>query len=137
MPTVRLTGYHFSPREAGIALLRHRAGDGLEGTPLRPYSSGHTALPCSVDGSSFLEDVLPEAERTPYEGLLTDCMLPLADQEPAPKPYVDVVLDKNKDKYKEFVQLLFKKGLVEWRRKRRCDVGLFCRKEKYRAPHDY
>ena len=81
-------------------------------------------LPASVSGAPFAREVLPEPEREVLGGLADRALRSSAELEEIPEvlPYLDPVLKNDRKAYVDFVKDLHARGLVTYRRRRRCAV---------------
>ena len=89
------------PGEASRALLRHKAGYGLEDSTLRPFQKDLVALPEDACAAPFAADLLEPSERMMLEGLTGRLLKSDAELEGTPEvvPYMDPVLRHDRSKY--------------------------------------
>lgn len=97
------------------------------GTSTAPYQSTAVSMPASVEGSPFLEDILPPSERGVLVGYKEHMLRSKRDLEAlreiegVPNCYHDPVLASNRRKYIGFVRQCVQSGLVHYETKCGCE----------------
>lgn len=126
-----------TPQEASRELLRGRVGYELDpaNPNLAPYKEGSVSLPGDVKGAPMVRDLLPEEDQAMLDGFDQRMLREREEFEQLSaastiKPYMDPALQRNKRRYKRFLQDLQGRGLLHFTRQPQEFVGVFFVKKK-------
>ena len=103
-----LPDFHITEEEAGLALLRDKAGYEAGCSNVAAFEQGRVSLPDTIEGAPALGEALPHAARKFLKDEFAPMlkseaeMLEMADHGVDIKPYNDMVLKNNKAKYARF-----------------------------------